>query len=195
MESDDAEACCRAIARNPALKAEVAEVAPRLAEWARPASAEAIMRKLVELAPVYGIGDRSEAEWASLFSAYLDALAPLPMESINTAAVLWNRQASYFPKPGELFKLAEANANRLRSVAWRARRAAEYVDALPPPPPTDAERAQVAAMMADLRKELAAKRNGFHTTIPKPSRERYEVAEELRSMAEAGPTEDEEAIT
>lgn len=195
VEADDADHAARSIARNPALKAEVAQVAPRLAEWAKPAEPDRIMRKLVELAPIYGIGDRSATEWGVLFRAYLEALAPLPFESIEVACTLWNREASYFPKPGELFKLAEGSANRLRLAAWRARKAAEYVDNLPPPAPSDEDRARVAQMAADLRRELGAKKRDFHHQFPRPARPQFAEADRLRKLAdEQQPDEIEEAI-
>lgn len=134
--AEDADGACRTICHVPALLEEVRTVAATLAEFARPAEAVELVEHLLAIAPVYGIAERPPEEWATLWRAYIEALAPLPLEAIKVALTQWNREASYFPKPGEIYTRAIEHATRLRTVAYRARKAAEF---RPRPAPKSAE--------------------------------------------------------
>ena len=140
-EGDDGHAAVRLIAINRTLRDEVERVAPVLAERSRAAAPEELMKRLVENAAPLGVPNRAPEEWATIFGVYLDALAVLPAEAIDEAFARWNRAELYpkepgrhafYPKPAELFTLAQPTHLRLRQAAWRAQRALEYVDRLPP---------------------------------------------------------------
>lgn len=131
----------RSISRHDGLKAEVIEVLPELARRASKAEPFDIMAELIALAPIYGISDRTDEEWATLFSAYLEALAPLPIEAIRAGIVEYNREGEFFPKPGQIYQKAEPIARKLFQAAYRAKRAAEWVEQNPAPK-SDEERAR-----------------------------------------------------
>lgn len=141
--TDDADGwsdAVRQIARTPALQREIAEVG--LEVQARAAKAEAfdILAELIKLAPIYGISERSDDEWALLFGAYIEALESLPIEAIRQGITEWNREGEFFPKPGQIFQRAEPFARKLWKASYRAKKAIAFVETNPPPK-TDAERA------------------------------------------------------
>lgn len=149
-EPVSADEIVRRIARTPALLDEVREVAPRLAARQTPCGPEGVMAVLLPLKSVYGLGDRSEAEWATFWAAYIDALDVLPAECLAEAVIVWNRTGDRFPVPAQLFKLARAEQTKLQMAAWRAKKAAEFRERHSPGP-TPEERARVKAMMDEMR--------------------------------------------
>lgn len=122
----------RSIAGHAGMLAEVVEVRGELARRAEKAQPVEILAELIALGPIYGISDKSDDEWSMLFGAYLEALAPLPLEAIRQGIVDWNREGEFFPKPGQIYTRADPYARKLRMAAYRAARAAEWVEKNPP---------------------------------------------------------------
>lgn len=131
--ADDAHAAAWSVSRVPALAKEVREVLPRLLAHVEPASDEEIVELLLEAAVIYGIPDRSDAESATMFRIYLETLSGLPIEALRLGMLDWNKAASYFPKPGELHTRALVHATNLRTIIYRAKRAAEFQEKHPTP--------------------------------------------------------------
>lgn len=149
--TDDADGwsdAVRQIARTPALQREVREVGAEVQARGARADAVDILAELIQLAPVYGISDRTDDEWAVLFGAYLEALAPLPLEAIRQGITEWNREGEFFPKPGQIFQRAEPFARKLWQAAYRAKKALEWVETNPPPK-SDEERARDRQRLID----------------------------------------------
>ncbi len=128
-ESDAANDCVRDIARSPALRQEVTTVLPRLQAWAAPITDVTLTRRLTELGQKFYLEDRSDEEWAVFWKFYRDALRTLPEAAFEDAIVKWNQQGTDFmPKASQLYKLAEPMMVELRTVAWRAKKASEWVE-------------------------------------------------------------------
>lgn len=208
-EGDDQHRAIRLIAINPTLRAELARVRPILEAKMAPLSEVDLMRRLVENAPAFGIPNRSPEQWAALFGSYLEALVPLSGEMIDDAFVRWNRgelypkepgRHAFYPRPAELFKLAEKHRLELSMARWRALRAAEYVDKIPPRVPTQEERAARRQQLID---DGLLNEDGSVNFTPRPmltekrsTRETpHEMAERLRQTPPA-PDDDwpEEAV-
>lgn len=178
----------RAVAASPSLKAKVREVVNDLQDRATKAEPVQIMALLVEHTTVYGLGNKSPAEYEALFAIYLRALAPLPVEAIREAFVVWGRDGSgFYPKPEQLFQRAEPFAKELWMAAYRAKRAAAHVESNPPPK-TDAQR------RADIEAAKAAGIIGadgkvilnFKTTerrVGPPGESKQAMADRLRRIA------------
>lgn len=105
--------------------------------------------ELAKQAQTFHIPDRTSEQWADVLGVYLDALQPLSSEMLDEAFVRWNRSELYprepgrhafFPKPAELFALAERSRLEIGKALYRARRAMEHVEKLPPPTPSPEER-------------------------------------------------------
>lgn len=90
------------------------------------------MRVLSPMLSVYGVPDRSEAEWAAFWQIFVDALGDLPVEALEGAVRAWNRlpDSRHFPDPGP-FRALAIRANTAAVAAWRARKAAEQAPARP----------------------------------------------------------------
>ena len=134
------------IAADPALVAEAREVAAALGVRQTPAGRAVVCAMLMPLVSIYGLPERSEIEWTAFWLLYGEALHVLPREALAEAIVLHNREGKYFPKPGELFKLATPMAERIRVAAWRVKQALEHHPKVGRISPE--ERAKVRAMMA-----------------------------------------------
>lgn len=183
-ESGDAKEAARLIGRVPALLAEVRRIAPRLNARQQPTGAEGVLAQLVPLIPVYGVSDRSESEWAAFWGAYIDALEILPPEALAEAIVAYNRQAKFFPKPGELFMLAQEAATRVRTAAYRAKKAAEWREPGPSPMTvSDEERARRKAEVDALRRGGLGLKS-FAELHPPRHADRHAVADRLRRTAD-----------
>lgn len=154
----------RIVALNATLRTELRTVAPALAQRAAPADQLDLMARLIEMAPTFGISNRSDGEWAALFGTYLDALAGIPLEAIDEAIMRWNRGEMYpepkdkgrhafFPKPVEIYTLAQPRRLELSKVAYRARKALEAprVEARERGKPSEDDKARVAAMLAEVK--------------------------------------------
>lgn len=133
------------IAANPELVDEARRVVGALEVRATACGRAVVAAMLMPLVSVYGLPERSEIEWTAFWMMYGEALHILPREALAAAIVLHNREGRFFPKPGELFKLATPIAERLRVAAWRARRALEEQPRVGRI--SEAERAKVREMM------------------------------------------------
>lgn len=164
---------------------EVREVGAEVHRRGQPADPDEIISALFLLLPVYGVTDRTDEEAASLFVSYVEALGVLPLEAIREGIIEVNREATFFPRPGEIFKKAEPHAHALRVAAYRAKRAADWVEKNPPPK-TDAERAadrQAAIDAGILDANGKVILNFKPTSESRPRETQHEAAERLRRIA------------
>lgn len=93
-------------------------------ERAAPAGDNAVAAILVPLVSLYGVGKKSDGEWASFWSFYIEALGDLPREAIEQGVkdYVADARSEYFPKPGPLRALCLKRA-RPALMAWgRVRR-------------------------------------------------------------------------
>jgi len=187
--SAKADEVVRQIARVPKLKDKAVEVAADLEARAARADPVDIMGLLVEHSSVYGLGNKSPGEYQALFSIYLRALAPLPIEAIREAFVIWGRDGSgFYPKPEQLFQRAEPYAKELWMASYRAKRAAAFVEDNPPPKTEEQRRADVEAakaagiLDADGKVILNFKTDQSRRVGP-PGETKQAMAERLRRIA------------
>lgn len=188
--SAKADEVVRQIARTPKLKEKAVEVAADLEERASKATAVEMMAVLIEHGPVYGIRDLSDGEYEALFIAYLRSLAPLPIEAIREAFVIWGRDGNgFFPKPEQLFQRAEPYAKELWMAAYRAKRAVSFVEDNPPPKTDEQRRADIEAakaagiLDAEGKVILNFKTDDTRRVGP-PGETRQAMAERLRRIAD-----------
>jgi hypothetical protein len=115
------------IVTNPALRGEVAEALPTLARAAEPCGDRAVIATLAPLVSVYGVADRSAAEWATFWRFYVETLSWLPLEALQAGVKAYNAKpdSEFFPKPGPLRALCEDHAAKLSAAKRRAEIAAE----------------------------------------------------------------------
>lgn len=103
----------------------MARVAAALEARAQPAGREAVIAALAPMVTLYGVPDKTEAEWRAFWKFYADALGRLPIEAVKAGANAYVNlpDSEFFPKPGPLKKLCEKAAEELYTALGRARRA------------------------------------------------------------------------
>lgn len=184
-EGEDAGGACRLITLNPKLRAECQEILPALQGAKAPAAEAEVLEILVRNAPTYGITAPGVGGWMVFFGAYLDALEGLPAYAIEDAFLRWNRgeghanlqMASFYPKPGQLFTLAQKGKAELWLAAYRAEKALAYAEEKAKPPPE--VRKEVGSKLGDLLAELKGARR-----MPDPFRPTLspqQMAEKIRA--------------
>lgn len=119
------------IAADPKLASELAQARHRLEHAAAPATREQIATILAPMARMYGLKDRSEAEWRTFWEFYVKALGDLPLEAIAAGADDYVERADseFFPKPGPLKELCRKRAEPILMALGRIRAAAKLVNA------------------------------------------------------------------
>lgn len=183
-EGDGDGGACRLIHLNAKLRAECQEILPALQGAKTPAAEEEILEILVRNAPTYGITAPGVGGWMVFFGAYLDALEGLPAFAIEDAFLRWNRgeghanlqMASFYPKPGQLFTLAQKGKAELWIAAGRAAKALAYAEAKTKPPPE--VRKEVAGNLSDLLGELTRARKAPDPFKPRVTPQ--QMAEQIR---------------
>lgn len=123
------------------------------------------MASLANLVLVYGKGEEARAK--GFWKVYAEVLAGLPRVALDRACAEYAKVGKFFPKPAEIFELAEPHAGALRSAAFRSRQALVPVKVLPPPSRPAKE--DMAATMSEFLKAMAEK-DVFAKTRAKASR-------------------------
>lgn len=178
---DDYRSACRLIAINPTLRAELVEKSAIIEARSRPLDPARMSALLVKHAMHFHVPDRTSEQWTDVLSTYLDALSPLSEEMLEEAFLRWNRSELYprdpgrhafFPKPAEIYKLAESIMIEVRRAAYRAKRAMEDSRMKPKPVITDEDRAKVKAQMNELLGSIGSRRvPGDRPGVFKPDEE------------------------
>lgn len=109
---------------DPEAAREIAASLPALERHNEPAGAKAVVAALAPLVTLYGVTDRSEAEWKTFWGFYTRVLAEIPAEALKAGVedYVANPASEFFPKPGPLLALCNARAAPLRIAISRARR-------------------------------------------------------------------------
>jgi hypothetical protein len=115
------------LAGDAAIRAELMVASDRLQQKLAPCGKEAIIAELSPMLAVYGVGEKSEREWATFWKLYIQALGDLPLEALRGGVAEYTTRADseFFPKPGPLRAICERYAVPLRMAASRAKRALE----------------------------------------------------------------------
>jgi hypothetical protein len=144
------------IVADPELHAEAKRVYSALAVRASAAGEATVRLALQPLVLVYGVGEaaRSPAFW----QAYR-ILADLPVEALRLGVEDYPAQpdSQFFPKPGPLKALCDKHAEPIYRAAFRASKAASLEPPKARREPTEAERAQVRAMLSEFTAKVAEK--------------------------------------
>lgn len=202
--ADRSDGAVRIIAINGTLRREIAEAYPALEAWAGPAPPDLLLELLIRQTPAYGIAALSgPSEWRAFFGTYLEALKPLPLEAVAVAFARWSRgeffkaakdkgQAAFYPKAVQLFELAQPTYLELRAALWRAKKAIDHVEKLPPPRSERPTRAQLIAdgVLDEQGRAILPPAKGIPPSPPAREPEtRTQMAERLRA-AHVAPAED-----
>ncbi len=104
----------------------VREAIPALQDRCRPCGDKAVIATLSPMLTLYGVSDRSAAEWRMFWTFYLELLAGLPLESVQAGvrAYVSAPDSNFFPKPGPLLALCQAAVIPSIMALGRARRIA-----------------------------------------------------------------------
>lgn len=119
------------IAATPTVHDELRQAVAALEQRAEPCGVEFMIGQLAPLRAIYGIGQKSAAEWAAFWSIYATQIEGYPREALAAAVEDYAGLGSseWFPKPGPLKALCEKRATKLRMAIGRARRAIKLIDA------------------------------------------------------------------
>ena len=163
-EPDEAFAVAQ-IAKHMAYREEARAMLPVLkAAAVQRAGKVGVMEVIGKRFALYPQPDRSDAEWAAWWEAYIDTLEDVSWAALDAGMAAWvkNPASEFMPKPGQLLDLANGTPNRAARSYWRAQQALgvaaanEVVDAaFPRPKPTDDEVAAVKDLLAGFRAKIA----------------------------------------
>lgn len=122
---------CEELARN---RSDVAAALPALEALAAPCGSKAVVATLVPLVTLYGVSDKSEAEWKVFWGFYIKAMEELPLDALRAGVTDYTKAADseFFPKPGPLLALCEKHAAPVRTALSRARRVSKSENPQPP---------------------------------------------------------------
>lgn len=135
------------IANEPAQAEALKASLPLIAEAARPASDEQVVAPLMRLMTVFGVADRSTAEWTTYLEVYVEVLSGLSAWAIERGAFRYvsRPDSEFFPKPGPL----RAECEVFERAMQRALTAAQVIASTPAlgDDPADVDRKnQIAAI-------------------------------------------------
>ena len=107
------------ILRASPLRTEALMLREAIRERAAGASDSEIIGVLLPLVSLFGVGKKSDGEWAAFWGFYIDALGDLPRQAIadGVKAYVAKPTSEYFPKPGPLREICLPHA-RLALLAW-----------------------------------------------------------------------------
>lgn len=131
LKAEDATTAAKTIAASPKLLAEARDKLSLISRLAGPTEAEDLYVCMEPLLIMFGAPDFGQDQGASKlqkawFALYVQALKDMPRESIEIAIQLWLQKGKpFFPKPTELYALAEKEALEIRLIAHRLKRAVE----------------------------------------------------------------------
>lgn len=94
--------------------------------------------------------------FAATAAFYREALADVPDDLVDQALRHARLTLKWFPKPAELREPIREALTRRRANLYRLTRLLENLPPAPLPPPTEADKARVTALLDALRRELAA---------------------------------------
>lgn len=131
-------------------------VVERLSAPTDPAALYKIMQKLwianLSFQPEFGTDEDGKVLQRAWFDVYAEALCPLPAEALQIAVDEWLRQGKgSWPQASDIYKLAEKEAQEIRLIAWRLRKAVFYTERDSKPPPTADDRAKALALLEEMR--------------------------------------------
>jgi hypothetical protein len=113
-----------AMKRDRAAVAELRARYPALLQHAQPCGARAVIEALAPLLTLYGVPDRSEAEWKTFWSLYADPLSAQPLEALRAgvADYVQDGTSEFFPKPRPLRAHVKRRAAPIVIACRRAER-------------------------------------------------------------------------
>lgn len=150
-----------AIVNSPALLDEARALLPDLERVATAKAGEDGVRLVVgRRLHTYPQPDRSESEWSYWWADYFDAVADLPLASLEAGmrAYVSRPTSQFMPKPGELRDLAITSPSRSLQRYYRAKRAIQIADTPVPisGPPVDPE--EVKALLNQFNAQAEARK-------------------------------------
>lgn len=179
------------VARSPKLLAECRSTYADVERVCAPAGREAVYVALQPCVllwgrPDFGKGEEAEAAKRAWVRVYGDALCKLSRESLKYAVDEWIKKGTpFFPRPSDLYKLAEPVHLKASMIAYRMKKALELADAGNAPrdltPEECAERKKLAAEV--LQTIRASRGPNPLTDRARPSGTAHAAAERYRGTA------------
>lgn len=192
-ETADAKAFAQRVAHNPALRAAVIERGALIQRLAAPLDPADVFKALAPLVVLYDPPDFGSGKDAKMLQAawrdqYSNALRNTPREALEHAVSQWilrgstidPKRSARFPLPQELLKFAAEKTAVILSAAYKCKVALEVPTSRPPP--TQADRDEVRALMADFHARSRAV-----PAAPAPARPpaKYRTELEARLLADS----------
>lgn len=117
------------IAHAPEAIYELDGVIANLDARMEPCGVEFIISQLAPLRSIYGIGQKSQAEWGAFWKIYAAQVETYPREAVVAAVseYVGLPTSEFFPKPGPLKALCEKHTTKLRLAIGRARNAKKMI--------------------------------------------------------------------
>jgi hypothetical protein len=151
---DDA---CRRIIADPDLLSETRAVLPQLERTATDkAGTDGARRVIANRFELYPQPQRSEAQWATWWADYFDALSEVPLASLEAGMRAWvaKPDSEFMPKPGQLRELAFTAPCRSLGRYYRAKRAIQMAEEKPQLTGPRVDPSDVRAMLSDFQSKI-----------------------------------------
>lgn len=105
--------------------AEMGRLIGRIEAEAAPCGTQEVIRHLTPLVTLYGLPNRSEAEWRTFWQFYANALGDLPSEAVRRGVEDYVNapDSEFFPRPGPLKQLCLKRAETILMAWGRIRKA------------------------------------------------------------------------
>lgn len=115
-----------AMQRDQQIVAEVRSALPKIQAFGRAATPKEAIAILARMVPLYGVSDRSQAEWSTFWGFYLETLGAVPVRALKAACSEYVAapDSQFFPKPGPLKAICDRHAAPINAVVRMAERVA-----------------------------------------------------------------------
>lgn len=119
------------IASDPEALGELQRVSGAMERAMEPCGGQVVIEALAPMLALFNVPRKTEAEAATFWGFYIDALGSLPAEAVRAgvADFVADPKAEWFPKPGPLKALCEKRAEKLRIALGRTRKAIQIASA------------------------------------------------------------------
>jgi len=122
------------LVRDPAAVDAIRANLPAIQAARQPADPKVIVRELAKMVPIFGVSDRSAAEWSTFWRFYLDVLDDVPPAALRAAITEYVSapDSNFFPRPGPLKAICDRHSATVKIAERLAQRVLQRIEPATP---------------------------------------------------------------